>query len=144
MKMHGMKFTADLFLIPLGGCDMVLEIQWFHTLGKVLFDFINKTIEFQMHGRQVVLRGANEKDIKTVGEQSMLKVVQQASEQSMMQLYTGHKDNPLPNPQIHTISENPNPHPDIQTLLNRFGVVFQDPYTLPPFRPGFNHKIPLR
>lgn len=68
----------------------------------------------------------------------MLKVVQQASELSMMQLYTGHKDNPLPNPQIH-ISENPNPHPDIQTLLNRFGVVFQDPYTLPPFRPGFTN-----
>lgn len=34
-KMQSITFTADLYLIPLGGCDIVLGIQWFTSLGKV-------------------------------------------------------------------------------------------------------------
>ncbi|KAG8369604.1 hypothetical protein BUALT_Bualt14G0030900 [Buddleja alternifolia] len=31
-KMKGVKFTTDLITIPLGGCDMVLGVQWLVTL----------------------------------------------------------------------------------------------------------------
>lgn len=38
-SMKGLLLSADVFLIPLGGCDLVLGVQWFTTLGKVQFDF---------------------------------------------------------------------------------------------------------
>jgi len=34
-KMHGTKFVSDILLIPLGGCDLVLGIQWLATLGTI-------------------------------------------------------------------------------------------------------------
>nr|GFA41871.1 hypothetical protein [Tanacetum cinerariifolium] len=33
-KMKNEDFKADMFLMPLGGCDIVLGIQWFNTIGK--------------------------------------------------------------------------------------------------------------
>jgi hypothetical protein len=29
----------DLFIIPLGGFDMVLDVQWLRSLGPILWDF---------------------------------------------------------------------------------------------------------
>lgn len=65
--MHGIEFTADFFLMPLKGCDMVLGVQWFTSLGKVLFDFSNHTIGFEIQGRKVLLKGVPDKNIRTVG-----------------------------------------------------------------------------
>jgi hypothetical protein len=33
------EFITDLFVIPLGGYDMVLGVQWLRTLGPILWDF---------------------------------------------------------------------------------------------------------
>lgn len=62
----------------------------------------------------------------------------------MMQLYVVHSDEPLPKPNIQTISETTQIHPNIQLILNRFPNIFKDPTTLPPTRYGFDHKIPLK
>lgn len=40
-KMRGLVFTADLILMPLGGCDIVLGVQWFTSLCTVHFDYTN-------------------------------------------------------------------------------------------------------
>uniref|UniRef100_A0A803N656 Uncharacterized protein n=1 Tax=Chenopodium quinoa TaxID=63459 RepID=A0A803N656_CHEQI len=45
-KMQGADFTADVFLLPLSGSDLVLGIQWFVQVGPVLWDFSNLTMEF--------------------------------------------------------------------------------------------------
>lgn len=34
--MNNKSFVAEVMLIPLGGCDMVLGVQWLSTLGKLL------------------------------------------------------------------------------------------------------------
>lgn len=39
--MQGEEFVAEVRLLPLGGCDMVLGIQWLSTLGPVTWDFKN-------------------------------------------------------------------------------------------------------
>jgi predicted aspartyl protease len=33
------EFITDLFIIPFGGYNMVLGVQWLHTLGPILWDF---------------------------------------------------------------------------------------------------------
>lgn len=35
-SMQGTIFTTEMRLLPLGGCDMVLRVQWLSTLGPVL------------------------------------------------------------------------------------------------------------
>ena len=45
-SMQGREFRADMRLIPFGGCDMVLGIQWLSQLGPVLWDFKNLWMEF--------------------------------------------------------------------------------------------------
>lgn len=39
VKIHDFHFIKDLHPIPLGGCDIVLGIQWMRTLGPILWDF---------------------------------------------------------------------------------------------------------
>lgn len=70
-KMQAITFTDDLYLLPLGVCDVVLGIQWFTSLGRVHFDFLNHTIDLLVKGSKVTLRGATGKGIKTVSNSKM-------------------------------------------------------------------------
>jgi hypothetical protein len=35
VKLQGVVFRTDLFILPLAGCDVVLRIQWLRTLGPI-------------------------------------------------------------------------------------------------------------
>lgn len=83
-KMKGMEFTTELFVMPLKGCDIVLGVQWFSTLGSVTFDFTQHSIEFQMQGRKIMLRRAADKGIKTVNPQRMNKAMSQEGHTSLI------------------------------------------------------------
>lgn len=50
--MNGTDFHTDLRLLPLGGCDMVLGVQWLSTLGLVLWDFQHLQMEFTAFGKK--------------------------------------------------------------------------------------------
>jgi len=39
LKIQGLLFKADFYVLSLGGCDMVLGVEWLRTLGPVLWDF---------------------------------------------------------------------------------------------------------
>ncbi|XP_049414740.1 uncharacterized protein LOC125877508 [Solanum stenotomum] len=56
--LQGTTFSSDFLLLPLGNIDIILEVQWLNTLGRILFDFSKKTIEFMHQGKKHVLRGA--------------------------------------------------------------------------------------
>jgi hypothetical protein len=40
------RFVIDMFIIPLGGCEMVLGCQWLRTLGPILWDFERLAMSF--------------------------------------------------------------------------------------------------
>ncbi|KAK8918476.1 hypothetical protein KSP39_PZI021744 [Platanthera zijinensis] len=60
--MQGVVFTSDMLILSLGGCDMVLGVQWLITLGPVNWDFYNLRLEFSSQGKQIVLRGSSPAD----------------------------------------------------------------------------------
>nr|GEW82281.1 hypothetical protein [Tanacetum cinerariifolium]GEW82282.1 hypothetical protein [Tanacetum cinerariifolium] len=50
-------FTSDVMLLPLGGYEMVLGIQWLASLGDIQCNFKNLTMKFEYNARRMVLRG---------------------------------------------------------------------------------------
>ncbi|GKC16027.1 retrotransposable element Tf2, partial [Tanacetum coccineum] len=142
-KMHSIEFSIDLMVMHLGGSDMVLGIQWFVTLGKVTFDFDNRCIEFDHKGRKVVLRGSDDKPIQTVGEQKMRQTIQQGGEICMLQVLAVEGEEYSNDLQVKVVADAP-VSKDIQQLIQKKEQNFQDPVNLPPFRPGYDHKITLK
>lgn len=51
--LQGTKFNANFFTLPLGGCDVVLGIQWLLTLGPVLWDFSQLIMSFTFKAKFV-------------------------------------------------------------------------------------------
>lgn len=142
-KMKGLEFTADLFLMPLRGYDIVLGVQWFSTLGSVTFDFHQHSLEFQVQRRRVLLRGEADKGLKTVGQSKVSKAINQECQSSLIQLYSIQGELMHTRPQAidnPAVEETP---PDLNRILQAYPKVFQTQNPLLPFRPGYDHKIPL-
>jgi hypothetical protein len=66
-KLKGQTFVSDVMLLPLGGCDMVLAIQWLSTLGVIKCDFKNLKMEFEYNGNKVALRGTQKPTMQWIG-----------------------------------------------------------------------------
>lgn len=50
-------FNTTFYLLPLGGCDVVLGAKWLETLGPITWDFPKLTMEFLHHGRTGRIHG---------------------------------------------------------------------------------------
>ncbi|GJY87372.1 reverse transcriptase [Tanacetum coccineum] len=57
LRCRDVEFQSDVMIIPLGGCEMVLGIQWLATLGNILTNFKELRMEFKYKGKRVLLRG---------------------------------------------------------------------------------------
>ncbi|XP_056690204.1 uncharacterized protein [Spinacia oleracea] len=111
---QGKTFTADMMLIVLGGCDMVLGVQWLATLGPICWDFKALLMEFTIDGGQFVLK------VRDVSFMSLHKAeFQQPSSDELETLKYKHSDifaDPIELPPHrgvfdHTIPLEPNARP---------------------------------
>ncbi|KAJ0079625.1 hypothetical protein Patl1_22875 [Pistacia atlantica] len=55
--MQGNTFHTDFYVLTLGGCDIVLGVQWLCTLGPILWDFVQLSMEFTLLDFKHVLQG---------------------------------------------------------------------------------------
>jgi hypothetical protein len=55
--MQSYEFVADLRILKLGRCDMVLGVDWLKKFSPILFDFIKMKITFKKEGRMLKLKG---------------------------------------------------------------------------------------
>ncbi|GJT89995.1 reverse transcriptase [Tanacetum coccineum] len=58
--LQGVTYTADVMIFPLGGCDMVLRIQWLATLGSIQWNSKTLVMEFTYQNKKVILRGTQQ------------------------------------------------------------------------------------
>lgn len=54
---QGEPFHTDVYVLTLGGYDMVLGADWLATLGPILWDFVRQTMSFWRINRRVRWRG---------------------------------------------------------------------------------------
>ena len=131
----GQEFTADMLLVPLGSCEMVLGVQWLSTLGPILWDFEALKMEFSYKGKRVLIRGTK----KSVVEWMSGKKVHKAMNHSA-QLFTLQLRN------VEQLATHNNPTtqvPQLSALLKEFADLFEEPRSLPPHR-SHDHKIILK
>lgn len=57
VKIQGNNFPVSFHVLTLGGCDVVLGVQWLRTLGPIIWDFLKMTMELQMMGTRIILQG---------------------------------------------------------------------------------------
>lgn len=57
LKMQRYEFVVDAYVLALGGCDVVLGVQWLSALGTILWNFNELTMRFSHKDREVLLRG---------------------------------------------------------------------------------------
>lgn len=90
--LQGTTFSSDFLLLPLGNEDIVLDVQWWNTLGRILFDFRNRTIEFMYLGKRHVLKGANDQ-LKSAKAKSLIRNEGATTQFFMMSLVTSEDEN---------------------------------------------------
>jgi len=47
LQIRNYQLKSHMFFIDMGGCDIVLSVEWLRTLGPILMDFKELTMQFQ-------------------------------------------------------------------------------------------------
>jgi hypothetical protein len=125
------NLKSHMFSIDMGGCDIVLGVEWLHTLGPITMDFKDLTMQFQQEGQQYKFQGITTGSLEIISSHHMEKLLKKGHSGIISQLHS-----------IQVV-ETPSVHPDLQSILSQHHIVFQTPQGLPPSRDNHDHSIPL-
>jgi hypothetical protein len=122
---------SHMFSIEMGGCDIVLGVEWLHYVGPILMDFKELTMKFQHGGQRYHFQGLK------VGSPDIIK--SHCMENLLKKGHSGIIS------QLHSIQvvETPYVHPDLQAILSKHQCVFSTPQGLSSSLGVHNHSIPL-
>jgi hypothetical protein len=120
-----------MFSINMGGCDIVLGEKWLRTLGPILMDFKELTMQLDQEGQQYKFQGITTGSSEIISSHHMEKLLKK-----------GHSGII---PQLHAIQaiETPSVPQDLQSILSKHQVVFSIPQGLHPSYGVHDHSIPL-
>ncbi|KAH0655478.1 hypothetical protein KY285_030360 [Solanum tuberosum] len=136
----GASCSSDFLLLPLGNIDIVLGVQWLNTLGRILFDFSKRTIEFMHQGKKHVLRGATTQ-VKITKAKVLNKKPAEQVQFYMLSLNTSAT---FQCNHIQAITARSNDIPAVLvSLMEQYKCIFDIPTALPPHKGPYDHKIPL-
>ncbi|KAL5716809.1 hypothetical protein ACHQM5_009929 [Ranunculus cassubicifolius] len=137
-EINGVRFISDVRILPLGGCEFVLGVQWLTTIGPTItLDFAKLELSFQYNNANVLLKG-----VKSDSKLSLL---------SMQAVYKYSTSNPcvvlVLLQSIHDLN-GPSVVPSdipllLQPLILDFHDIFAEPKGLPPHR-SLDHSITLK
>ncbi|GJR80311.1 hypothetical protein Tco_0151096 [Tanacetum coccineum] len=135
-------FTANVMLLPMGGCDMVLGIQWLSTLGDIKWNFQNLKIEFLYNNKRVCLRGTHKSVAHWLDIRKQIKKVKamDGAELMMLSIYPNTGLQLMSMEQAESIKAKL--EPKLQEVIDVYVEVFAVPNKLPPVR-SQDHKIQL-
>jgi hypothetical protein len=64
-----------MFAIDMGGCDIMLGVEWLRTLGPILMDFKDSTMQFDQEGHQYKFQGITSSSPKIISSHRMEKML---------------------------------------------------------------------
>ncbi|KAG7559778.1 Aspartic peptidase domain superfamily [Arabidopsis thaliana x Arabidopsis arenosa] len=140
-EFQGTPFQADFMIIPLGGCDVVLGVQWLVTLGDITWNLQKLEMSFMWNKHKVLLHGTKQGSVREVRKIKFNKGQEEQVQLSMISA------NVIDQPGDWSISALELDNRDdasftaVQRLKEVIADIFSEPTSLPPFRPNHNHKI---
>uniref|UniRef100_A0A803MRK9 Retrotransposon gag domain-containing protein n=1 Tax=Chenopodium quinoa TaxID=63459 RepID=A0A803MRK9_CHEQI len=137
----GQLFTADVLLIPLGSCDMVLGVQWLSTLGSISWNFKQMTMRFSVHNDWVELKGIPSKRLKVSDKGLPDKFLNEAAQVCLIQV--SQLSGEVPPGLVHVSGTEAGHCSELVQMKVTYADVFEDPSELPPLR-GVMHLLWLR
>ncbi|XP_042972766.1 uncharacterized protein LOC122304569 [Carya illinoinensis] len=130
LVVQNLRFSVDLYLLVLVGCDIVLGVQWLQGLGSILWNFHNLTMQFTYHDSPIILNGLKGSSLMEEGLFNRPTTLEKKG--ALLQLI----EKPTQTHSPSSIS------PPIQHLLDLYPDLFTSPTSLPPHR-SQDHSIPL-
>ena len=134
MTLGDYELCDDFYVVGIGETDLVLGVQWLHSIGGYYMN--HQTMEFKFHsnGKEVLLRGLSNGAPKVVSAKRM----ERTFRRGQVAWAAGVIIHPTSSPKNQG-----NFHFEIQNILDKHSIVFNDlPPGLPPDR-GFEHVIEL-
>lgn len=75
-KMHDEQFIVKIRLLKVGGCDMVLGMDWINHVAPIILNTRPHSISFMKHGRMVTLMGVNDQPcVSTVDTKTLERIL---------------------------------------------------------------------
>jgi hypothetical protein len=122
-----------MFAIEMGGCDIVLGVEWLWTLGPITTNFHELYMSFQHEGHHYTFKGITIGSPEIINSHCMEKLLKK-----------GHLGIVA---QFHAIQAFETPsqpiHPNMQLVLAKHQSVFETFEGLPPSQGEHNHFIPF-
>ncbi|XP_010424225.1 PREDICTED: uncharacterized protein LOC104709283 [Camelina sativa] len=143
-KLQNTTFAANFMLIPLGGVDVVLGIQWLQTLGVISWELKELEMSIKYGKQQVMLHGIKPGSVRAMKASKFKKIKEQEAQISMIYAIEGGSTEELRLSNVEGSSQLGPKEKGVEALLQEFEGVFKEPTELPPFRENHNHKIPLK
>jgi hypothetical protein len=129
---QGHTMHSDMLVLDLGGYDAILGFDWLKTHSPMHCHWANRTITFLHQGRLINLQGVQPPEL----ELPELKADQ------LVKWAAGNDIGAFAIVEVVKDTTVPSMAPQVQTLLEEYKDVFEDPQTLPPER-LLDHSIPL-
>jgi hypothetical protein len=122
---------SHMFAIDMGSCDIVLGVDWLRTLGPILMDFQNLTMQLDQGGHQYKFQRITVGSPEVISSHRMEKLLKKGHSGVIAQLHVIQATETPPVPQ------------DLQALLSKHQTVFSTPQGLHPSCSVHDHSIPL-
>lgn len=127
IRIQEATIEQDLYVLPMEGANLVLGVQWLETLGPVVTNYKELTLQFEKQGSKVTFQGIPhlaESEISGGGLRRLIARREVA--------YFCHLRCEPPGYQGKI-------HSGIETVLEQFAAIFGEPDGLPPNRPTDHH-----
>ncbi|XP_019230960.1 PREDICTED: uncharacterized protein LOC109211833 [Nicotiana attenuata] len=133
-KMQGRPFQENLFIIPLGGCNMVMGNDWMKKHNPTTFDHEKMCVTIGKKGNKLVLQGITEEGKLTMITSGTMGKMLRKGQALLAHLFMMNAVNAG---EQEAVGE------AIEEVLQQYSDVFAEPKTLPPVR-SLDHSIPLK
>ena len=74
LEVQDEEIILDFYILPLRGCDIVLGVQWLITVGPILWDFQNLTMQFQLGHMQIQWTGLKAGQVQVMTQKQSSKL----------------------------------------------------------------------
>ncbi|XP_021974504.1 uncharacterized protein LOC110869570 [Helianthus annuus] len=143
-QMQGLWMKADVLVLPLACYDMVLGVQWLPSLGDIVWNFQDLTMQFKVDDKVYQLKGSKTNRVSLCSNELMGHLLSTQCKQVVQsQLFSLQKEELKDQFQHKTVISKEVTNSAIEALLQEYEDVFATPNNLPPSR-AYDHRIILK